>query len=136
VSTTDEPYPIREPDASVADLAGRLSSQLGDMVGTHIELAKVEIQEEVRTAGKGAGMLGGGAVAGHLAVLLLSFAAAWGLAEVMAAGFAFLIVGALWAVVAAVLAMKGREEMQQVDVVPPGTVEELKEDKRWMSSSS
>ena len=136
MSTSEEPYPIQEPDASVGDLAGRLTSQLGEMVSTHLELAKVEIKAEVRTAGKGAGMLGGGAVAGHLALLLLSIAAAWGLAELMAAGFAFLIVGAVWAIAATVLALKGRSELKQVDIVPPDTASELKEDKEWMTRSN
>ena len=136
MSGSEEPYQLQEPDASTGELVSRLTDQLGEMVSTHLDLAKVEIKEEVRTAGKGAGFLGGGAAAGYLAVLLLSIAAAWGLAMVMPEGFAFLIIGVLWAIVAGVLAMKGRNEMQNVDVVPQGTAQELKEDKQWVSRSN
>jgi uncharacterized membrane protein len=76
-------------------------------------------------------MLGGGALAGYLALILLSFAAAWGLAEVVDAGWAFLIVGLLVAAVAAVLAVNGRNKLRQVHPVPDQTVDTLKEDARW-----
>ena len=101
------------------------------MVTTHIELAKVEIKEEVTKAGKGAGLLGGGAFAGVMAVLLLSIAAAWGLAEVVPEGVAFLIVGVVWAAVAAALAVTGRQRLAEARM-PEQTVEEVKEDAQWV----
>ena len=88
-----------EADKPLAELLSQLTSDFSSLVTTHIELAKVEIKEEVTKAGKGAGLLGGGAFAGVMAVLLLSFAAAWGLAEVVPEGVAFLIVGLVWAAV-------------------------------------
>ncbi len=128
-----EPHELEEPDRSLTDLTSRLASDVGDLVSTHIDLAKAEIKEEVQKAGKGAGLLGGGAFAGFMAVILLSFALAWGLAEVMPAGFAFLIVGALWAIAAAVLAVMGRNKMQEVEPTPTQTMDEIQEDKQWLS---
>ena len=58
-------------------------------------------------------------------------ALAWGLAEMIDAGFAFLVVGLLWAVVAAVLALRGRQQLQQTTPVIPQTKETLKEDVEW-----
>ena len=78
-----------------------------------MELARVEIREEAGKAGKAAGMLGGGAVAALVALILLTSAAAWGLAEVVDAGWAFLIVGVVVGAVAAVLAMNGRQEARR-----------------------
>lgn len=134
--TQSEPYPLVEPEASLGDLVSRLGAQMGDLVQNHIELAKVEIVDEVRTASKGAGLLGGGALAGWFALLLLSFAAAWGLDEVMPTGFAFLIVGVVWGVVAAVLALMGRSEIQRVDPVPRETTEVIKEDAQWVKEQT
>ena len=94
-----------EADKPLSELISQLTSDFSSLVTTHIELAKVEIKEEVSKAGKGAGLLGGGAFAGVMAVLLVSFAAAWGLAEVVPEGVAFLIVGLVWT--AGVLAMTG-----------------------------
>jgi len=97
-----------DPDHSLGDLLSRLTEDFGDLVSTQVELAKVEIKEEVTRAGKGAGMLTGAGVVAYLAITLLSFAAAWGLAEVMPEGVAFLIVGVIWAIVAGVLYSTGR----------------------------
>jgi uncharacterized membrane protein YqjE len=118
-------------DASLGDLFSSLTTDLSQLVRSEMELARVEIREEAGRAGKAAGMLGGGALAGYLALILLSFAAAWGLAEVVDAGWAFLIVGLVVAAVAAVLALTGKKRLEQVNPVPEQTVDTLKEDARW-----
>ena len=125
-----DPTKPLEADQSLGELVARLSTDFGDLVTTQVELAKVEIKEEVARAGKGAGMLGGGAVAGLLALNLLSFAAAWGLAEVIEPGVAFLIVGLVWAAVAAVLFLTGRNRLTNVEAIPE-TRETIKEDISW-----
>lgn len=129
---TREPYRIEEPDKTLGELVGRLSGELGELVKGHVELAKLEMKEEVSKAGRGAGMLGAGGAIGYLALILLSFAAAWGLAEVMPEGLAFLIVGAVWAVVAAVVLMRGRDQLREVQPAPDQTLHELEEDRRWL----
>ena len=94
VHPTDPTQPL-EPDLSLGELLGRVTSDFGNLVSTQVELAKVEIKEEVAKAGKGAAMISGGAVAALLGVLLVSMAAAWGLAEVIEPGWSFLIVGTI-----------------------------------------
>lgn len=126
-------YRLEEPEATVGDLVSRLTDDLGILVRDHIQLAKEELKEEAKQAGAGVGMLGGGAIAGWIALLLLSMAVAWGLAEVMAPWVAFLIVGAVWAVVAMALAATGRKKIEEVDPVPRETVREIKEDQRWLN---
>jgi uncharacterized membrane protein YqjE len=128
--SADPAQPI-EPDRSLGELIGRLSEDFGDLVSTQVELAKVEIKDEVRRAAKGTGLLGGGAIAALLALLLLSMALAWGLAELIDAGAAFLVVGLVWAVVAAVLALRGRQQLRATTPVIPQTKETLKEDVEW-----
>ena len=119
-----------EADKSLGELVGRLTSDFGELVSTQVELAKVEIKEEVARAGKGAGLLTGGGLAAFLTMLLLSFAAAWGLAEAMPEGVAFLIVGVVWAVVATALFVSGRRQLSAVQAVPQ-TQQSLKEDVEW-----
>lgn len=122
--------PASGADTSVGELLGRVTEDFSTLVRTHVELAKVEIKEEVARAGKGAGMLTGAAFAGYLALTLLSFAAAWGLSEVVPEGVAFLVVGMVWAAVAAGLALTGKKELQQVKPVPQ-TKETIQEDVQW-----
>ena len=127
---TDPSEPIAS-DQSLGELVSRMTSDVSALVSTQIELAKVEIKEEVARAGKGAGMVGGAAIAGLLALLLVSFAAAWGLAEVVDAGWAFLIVGLVYAAVAGVLFLRGRDQIRSATPVVPETKETLKEDVEW-----
>jgi uncharacterized membrane protein YqjE len=127
----DDPTRPREPEASLGELLGRLTHDFGDLVSTQVELAKVEIKEDVKQAGKGAGMLGGAAFAGYLALLLLSFAAVYGLDEVMPLALAFLVVGLAYAVAAAVLFLQGRNRLGAVKPPAEQTVQSLKEDVAW-----
>src|SRR3546814_11945121 len=61
VTPADPTRPI-EPEASISDLLGRVTDDFSQLVRTHVDLAKVEIKDEVARAGKGAGMLTGGAI--------------------------------------------------------------------------
>jgi uncharacterized membrane protein YqjE len=126
-----DPSQPLEPDHSLGELLGRVSRDFSELVSTQVELAKVELQEEIAAAGRGAGILTGGAFCALLAVVLLSFAAAWGLSEVVPEGVAFLIVGGVYAVAAAVLLPKGKDRLSRVRPVPEKTAETVREDVRW-----
>ena len=118
-------------EASVGDLLSRLTDDFSQLVRSHVELAKVEIKEEVARAGKGAGMLTASGLAAYLTITLLSFAAAWGLTEVVPEGVAFLIVGLVWAAGAAVMALTGKQKLAEAKG-PEQTVQEVKEDAQWI----
>lgn len=115
----------------VGELFAQLGHQVGDLVGKEMQLARSELREELRKGVKAATSLSAAAIVGLLAVVFLSSAAAWGLAEVMAPGLAFLIVGAVQVALAGVLFVTGRRHAAEVDPVPHETVETLKEDAQW-----
>jgi hypothetical protein len=122
---------VREEAESLGELFSRLTADLSKLVRDEVELAKVEINQtvqEVRTAGLSIGAAG---LFGLMAFLLLSFAAAWGLAEVVPEGVAFLIVGGAYGLVALALLALGRQRLKAVKPVPEQTVETLKEDVAW-----
>jgi len=125
-----DPTKPMDADKSLGELLSRLTGDFGDLVSTQVELAKVEIKEEVSRAGRGAGFLTGGGLAAYLAVTLLSFAAAWGLAEAVPEGVAFLIVGVVWAAIATALFLTGRKQLEAVRV-PPQTKSSIQEDVQW-----
>ncbi len=126
---TPDPTQPKDPDRSLTELLSSLSTDVSDLVSTQLELAKVEVKEEVTKAAKGAGMLSGGAVAGLVAIVFLSHAAAWGLAAIIPDPLAFLVVGLVWAAIAAVLALQGKGKLQATDPVPHATVAELGRDR-------
>jgi uncharacterized membrane protein YqjE len=121
-------------DTSVGDLIGNITDDLSQLFRQEVELAKVEIKQEATKAGKAAGMLGGAGFAGYLAVVLLSFALVFGLANVMDAGWAALIVAVIWGVIGAVLYAAGRKRLKTVDPMPRRTVDTIKEDAQWLKN--
>jgi len=127
---SDPTQPI-DADESLGDLLSQLSHDFSNLISTHVELAKSEIRDEAARAGKAAGMLGGAAFAGYLAVLLASFAVAWGLDAIMPAGWAFAIVAAVWALAGGALFVTGRVQLRAVHPVPPKTKQSLQEDLQW-----
>lgn len=118
------------PEPTLGELVSGMTADVGTLVRKELELAKAEVREEVRTSSRAAGLLGAAGVTAHLALLFASLALAWGLTEVMPEGFAFLVVGVLYAVVAAVLAAQGKKRMREVRP-PEKTIETVKEDVAW-----
>ncbi|RZT16842.1 putative superfamily III holin-X [Kribbella sp. VKM Ac-2569] len=121
-------------DESVGELVSQLTTDLGQLTRQELALAKAELQAEAKKAGKGAGMLGGAAIAGWMVALFGSLTVMWALDKAMDLIWAALIVAAVWAVVAAVLAVVGRKELQEVHPKPDQTVESLKEDAKWLKT--
>jgi len=120
--------------ASVGQLMSEIAADVSTLMRQEVELAKAEIKIEAGKAGKAAGMLGGAGFAGYLAVVLLSFAAVFGLANVMDAGWAALIIAVVWGIVGAVLYLNGKKKLQTVDPMPRRTVDTLKEDAQWLKN--
>jgi uncharacterized membrane protein YqjE len=115
----------------VGELVKDLSAQTSTLVRKEIELARAELQQKGKAAGKGAGMLGGAAAAVLLALGALTAALIALLDKEMATWVAALIVMALWAVIALVLAKAGQRSLQRAAPPAPQTVETVKEDIQW-----
>ena len=129
----DRSSPRYEPDGSVGELVGKVASDVGALISSQIELAKVELREEAAQAGRAAGMLGAAAFVAWFAALFLSFAAAWGLGELLdSIPLGFMIIGVIDALVAAVLFVQGRNRLREVHPVPEATLASIKEDIQWL----
>jgi type IV secretory pathway TrbD component len=115
----------------IGELVKELSSQTSTLVRQEIELARAELQQKGKLAGKGGGMLGGAAIAAVLALGALTAALIALLSLAMDTWIAALIVMALWAIVAAVLAKAGQTSLQRATPPAPQTIETVKEDIQW-----
>jgi uncharacterized membrane protein YqjE len=120
------------PDESLGALFGEFTSELGDLFRKELELAKVEAKDEARTAAKAATMFGVAGLGGWMAALFVSLCVAWLLDQAINRALAFLIVGALWAVVAVVALSNGKRRMTSIEPLPQ-TMRTLKEDAQWVS---
>lgn len=136
VTGAHQPGDVPRPDEPLGELLRTVTSDLSTLFRQELALAKVEIKEDARQAGKIGGMFGAGAVSALMALLFLSFALAWLLDQAMPRALAFLIVGVVYAVVAAVLFLRGRDQAKQFDPTPEQTIETLKEDVQWAKRNS
>jgi uncharacterized membrane protein YqjE len=123
--------------ASTGDLVKQLSEQTSTLVRQELDLAKAELAEKGKTAGVGAGMLGGAGVAGLLALGALTATLILLLAEAMDAWVAALIATVLWAAAGGVLALIGRDRVKEgMPPAPEQTVESVKEDVQWAKTQA
>lgn len=123
--------PVDEPaetasGSSLGELFGDLSHNVSDLVRQEAELAKAELRETARSAGKGAGLYGGAGIAGYFVLLFLSLAAMFGLASWVGLGWSALIVAGVWMIIAAVMAMVAKKQFQSAKGLPK-TKETLKD---------
>src|SRR5215208_2252190 len=95
-------------DRPIGELVKDLSEQTSTLVRQEIELARAELQQKGKLAGRGAGMLGGAAVGGMLALGALTTALITVLDKAIATWVGAVIVTALWALLAFLLAKAGQ----------------------------
>ena len=124
-------------DEGIADLLKRLSQETSTLVRQELELAKAEMSVKAKEGGKGAGFLGGGAVAGLLFLGALTATLMGILDTFMVFWLAALIVTVLWGAVAAVLALQGKSKLQEAaPPVPEQAQQSVKEDVAWAKTQS
>jgi uncharacterized membrane protein YqjE len=134
MATQDDTPGLRE--QSVGDLLKQLSQDTSTLVKQEMALARAELTEQGRRAGKGAGMLGGAGVAGLLTLGALTATVIGVLDTGMAFWLAALIVTVVWAAIAGVLALQGRNKIKEATPPAPQTVETVKEDVRWVKTQT
>jgi uncharacterized membrane protein YqjE len=120
-------------EEGVGELVKRLAAETNTLVHQEIELAKVELTEKSKTAGKGAAMFGGAGVVGLLALGALTACFIAVLATALDhVWLAALIVSVVYAAIAAGLALRGRNQMRAASPpAPEQTIESVKEDMEW-----
>ena len=126
-----------ERDLPIGELLRRLSDEATTLVRKEIELAKAEMSEKGRKAGAGAGMFGGAAATGLMALGALTACLILALNHAVTDWLAALIVALAWGAVAAVLALNGKHKTDEVgQPVPEQAVESVKEDVQWAKTQA
>ena len=113
------------------ELVQQLAKETSTLVRQEIELAKAEVTEKGRQAGKGAGMFGAAGIIALLALGALTAAAILALDLAVAGWLAALIVAAVYGATAGLLALAGKGRVQEATPPAPQTVETVKEDIEW-----
>ena len=118
-------------DEPLGELLRVATSDLSTLFRQELDLAKVEMKEDIRQVGQVGGMFGAGAVCAYFALLFVSLSVSWLLDDVMPRPLAFLLVAVPYAIGAAVLLMQGRRRAQELNPLPEQTIETLKGDAQW-----
>jgi hypothetical protein len=124
--TDPTPSERRAASSSLGDLLGEVTRDLSALMRQEIRLAKAEVTESATASAKGAGLLGGAGYAASMVVLFLSIALWAALSTLVGGGWAGVIVAVVWAVIAVILYVVGRQQLKKVQGAPQ-TVETMQE---------
>lgn len=128
--STNDQNELRE--RPTGDLLKELSDHTTTLVKQEIDLAKAELSEKAKKAGLGAGMFGGAGLFGVFSFAALTTCIIAALESPLNLWLAALIVAVVYAAVAGVLALQGRNKVKEAGPpVPEQTTESVKEDVQW-----
>lgn len=114
-------------DRTLGQLVAQVTEDISVIVRTEIQLAKVEITQALGVAGKGAGLLAGAGVVALYALGLLFVTLALVIALWLPAWAGFLIITVVLFIVAAILAILGRNALKKVDAKPERAIAQAQE---------
>jgi uncharacterized membrane protein YqjE len=124
-------------ERGTGELLKELSDHTTTLVRKEIELAKAELGEKGKKAGQGAGMFGGAGLFGLLAFGALTTCIIVALDSAVELWLAALIVAVVYGAIAGVLALQGRNKVQEAGPpVPEQATESVKEDVQWAKTQA
>src|SRR5918993_2988616 len=109
----------RADEKPLGELVQDLSRQTSTLIRQEMRLAQAELAEKGKHAGKGAGMFGGAGLAALYGVGALIAAAVLGLATVIEPWIAAAAIGAGLLLIAGVLALTGKKELDEAGPPKP-----------------
>jgi hypothetical protein len=119
-------------ERSIGELFSKLSNETSTLIRQEMELARAELTEKGREAGKSAGLFGGAGAVGLLGAGALTAGVILLLDLAIAGWLAAILVGLVYVAVAGFLALQGRDRIQRATPpVPEQTVDTVKEDVEW-----
>lgn len=106
---------------SIGEVMGDLTKDVSTLMQQEVALAKAELSQSGKRAGKGIGMFVGAAIAGVLILVFISLSAMWGLGGYIGQEWSSLVVALVWVIVAVILALAGKKEFERVRGIPQTT---------------
>jgi uncharacterized membrane protein YqjE len=132
LATSSDPRADELRDRPVGELLKQLASETTTLVRQELELAKAEMREKAGKAGPGFGMWGAAGVAALLALGAGTAFLILVLDGAMPNWLAALIVGLVYAAIAGLLYLRGKQRVDEAgSPVPEQTIETIKEDVQW-----
>ncbi len=124
-----DPAPPKASDPTTGELVSQLSEQATRLVRDEVALAKVELTENAKHVGIGAGLFSGAGLVALYGVGTLIATLILGLAEAVPAWLSALIVTVVLFAIAGVVALLGKRHVDAgTPVAPEQTIENVKQD--------
>jgi uncharacterized membrane protein YqjE len=124
-----DPTPAPTPDATLGALVHDLTTQVPELIRSEIRLAQAEVAEKGKRAGLGIGMFSGAGLLAFFGLGTVIAAAVLALSLAMDGWIAALIVAVVLFAGAGVLALMGKNQVEQATPpLPERAVEGVKED--------
>lgn len=106
--------PVDDAPRSLGELISEITTDLSTLMRQEVELAKAELTQSAKRAGKGSGLFAGAGLAGHFLLLFLSISLWWAVGDGIGHGWSALIVAVLWGIAGAVMALMGKKEFAAI----------------------
>ena len=143
LTRTDELAPRTDNNESLPTLFGRLGDDVMELFNSQLALFKVEIKEEASAYARNITIIAIGAVIATVGFALLNVAIAFAVSTFFAAAnfsqpasyaLGFVVTGAFYVLVGAIVVLAMKNRLAKQDLVPERTVAELRKDKQWLKN--
>jgi len=127
---------INENGKNLAAVISKAKDDLIAFVDTRLQMLTGEMREKLSALKMSLPMLVMAAMLGWAGFMLLSIALVAAIAWAIGWGWAFLIVGGVYVMTAALLGFLAYRELSEVGIAPTRTIQVLKQDKAWLASEA
>jgi len=117
----------------LGDTVSGIVEDLQNIVRGEVQLAKTELKEDASQMGKALGMIAAAAFLGLTGFIFLMLGLTYLINKSLEMWISAGLVGLGLAIIAAMLGMAGKSQMQQANFKPEQTIESVKEDREWAS---
>ncbi len=121
-------------ERSIGELFTELAGETSTLIRQEVALAQAELTQKATKAGKNVGYLAVGGSIAFVGFQALIAALIIGLAYVIPAWAAALLVGVIIVVAGAIFIVSALNSLKSMDAVPRQTVETIKEDGKWLKN--
>lgn len=129
---TQSDTPDRSPKPLYSDIPALISdimTRITHLLRGEIDLARAEMEENIKRAAVAVGLLAGAAVVGFTALHVLAAALVAAIAEMgLAGGWAALIVGVIFLIIAVIFAQIARRDFKTVSFAPRRSIRSVRRD--------
>ncbi len=123
-------------DRSFGELVGELNDQVRTLISQEVRLAKAEVSEKGKQAGKGVGFIAAGGFVAYAGFLAILAGIIVGLGHLVPMWVAALLVGLIVALVGYLVVQKGISSLKPENLKPENTAKSIKENKEWLQSQA